>query len=516
MKIVTAQKMREIDQESIEVFGIPEIILMENAGVQVKGEMEQLLGGLQHKKICVCCGCGNNGGDGFVAARHMANQGARVKVFLLGDISHLGPSAQTNLDILVNMNVDVLELAAPRDWDKTQVALAFADGIVDGLLGTGFKGELRPEMEKFIQIINEVQKPVVAIDLPSGIGADDGTIQTLAVNASATVSFGLPKLGLFFYPGAQCVGKLMIDGIGIPKQLLEDSRINQQMMDIHCIQKILLKREGDVHKNSCGRVLAIAGSQGFTGAAALVSQSALRSGAGVVTLAVAQSLQDIMAVKLTEVMTRAVPEKEKGKLGKESLSALLDLAIAYDTVVIGPGLGRDEDTAILIRDFVAKVETQLVLDADAIVAFAGYAHLLRDCKITPILTPHLGEMAKLLGVSVAELREDRIGLTRDAAKDYNCIFVLKSERTIVVFPDGTVSLSTNGNPGMATAGSGDVLAGVIAGLKAQGMSRYNAAMAGVFLHGFAGDLAAERGMTGLVASDIMEALPAARFALGNE
>jgi hydroxyethylthiazole kinase-like uncharacterized protein yjeF len=162
MKIVTAQKMREIDQESIEVFGIPEIILMENAGVQVKGEMEQLLGGLQHKKICVCCGCGNNGGDGFVAARHMANQGARVKVFLLGDISHLGPSAQTNLDILVNMNVDVLELAAPRDWDKTQVALAFADGIVDGLLGTGFKGELRPEMEKFIQIINEVQKPVVA------------------------------------------------------------------------------------------------------------------------------------------------------------------------------------------------------------------------------------------------------------------------------------------------------------------------------------------------------------------
>jgi hydroxyethylthiazole kinase-like uncharacterized protein yjeF len=256
-----------------------------------------------------------------------------------------------------------------------------------------------------------------------------------------------------------------------------------------------LKREGDVPKTSCGRVLAIA---------------------GVVTLAVAQSLQDIMAVKLTEVMTRAVPEKEKGKLGKESLSALLDLAIAYDTVVIGPGLGRDEDTAILIRDFVAKVETQLVLDADAIVAFAGYAHLLRDCKITPILTPHLGEMAKLLGVSVAELREDRIGLTRDAAKDYNCIFVLKSERTIVVFPDGTVSLSTNGNPGMATAGSGDVLAGVIAGLKAQGMSRYNAAMAGVFLHGFAGDLAAERGMTGLVASDIMEALPAARFALGNE
>lgn len=516
MKIVTAQKMREIDRESIDVFGIPEVVLMENAGVQVKSEMEQILSGLQHKKICVCCGCGNNGGDGFVAARHMANQGARVKVFLLGDVSHLGTSAQTNLDILVNMNVDVLQIMSPRDWDKTQVALAFADGIVDGVLGTGFKGELRPKTEKLIQIINEVQKPVVAIDLPSGVEADTGMVQTLAVRAVSTVSFGLPKLGLFFYPGAEYVGKLMVDGIGIPKQLLEDGRINQQLMDIHFIQKILPERARDVHKNSCGRVLAVAGSRGLTGAAALVSTAALRSGAGVVTLAVAESLQDVMSVKLTEVMTYSLPEEAKGILGTAALSPLLALADAYDAVVIGPGLGRDADTVKLVRDFAAAAQTQLIIDADAIFAFSDCSQLLRNCKITPILTPHLGEMAKLLGISVVELKEDLVGLVRDAAKDCNCVFVVKSEKTIVVFPDGTVSLSTNGNPGMATAGSGDVLAGVIAGLKAQGSSRYNAAMAGVFLHGFAGDLAAERGMTGLVAGDILEALPAARFALGNE
>jgi len=516
MRIVTAEKMREIDRESIEVYGIPELVLMENAGVQVANEVEALLADVRQKKLCLCCGSGNNGGDGFVAARHLANRGAKVKVFLLGDMQHLSEAAQMNLDVVSNMNIDILQIASERDWDKVQVSLAFADAIVDGLLGTGFQGCLREPVEKLIHMINEAQKPVVAIDLPSGIEADTGAVTTVAVAASVTVSFGLPKLGLLFYPGAPYVGKLMVDGIGIPYQLLEDSKIQQQLIDIELVQQLLEKRSPTVHKNSCGRVLVIAGSVGLTGAAALASQAALRSGAGVVTLAVAESLQAIMAVKLTEVMTQALPETDRGFLGEAALPGLLELSAKYDAVVIGPGLGRKPATQQLIRDFVCQCEVPCILDADAIQAYCGAGEALREAKATPILTPHLGEMAALLEISVVELKADLLALARQAAGAYNSVFVLKSEKTIVVFPNGMVSIATTGNPGMATAGSGDVLSGTIAGLKAQGMSAGNAALAGVFLHGFAGDLAANNGMTGLIAGDIIAALPAARLGLANE
>lgn len=516
MKIVTAEKMREIDRETIETYGIPEIVLMENAGAQIAGEMDNLLGGLQHKKICVLCGAGNNGGDGLVAARHMLNRGARVKVFLLGDMEYASDSAQMNLTILENMNMDILQIASPRDEDKVQVALVFADGVVDGLLGTGFRGQLREAAEKMIRLINDAGKPVIAIDIPSGVEADTGAVATVAVKAAMTVSFGLPKLGLVFYPGAAYVGKLMIDGIGIPQMLLEDAKIEQQLIDIHLVQKLLGKRAPDVHKNSCGRVLAIAGSPGFTGAAALASQAALRCGAGVVTLAVAGSLHDIMEMKLTEVMTQPLPEVGRGILGETALSDLLDLAAKYDAVVIGPGLGRHPATAQLIRDFVRQTQAQLIIDADAIHAYCGAAKELQAAKLTPILTPHLGEMADLLQISVQELKADILNIAREAAKEYSSIFVLKSEKTMVVFPDGNVSITTQGNPGMATAGTGDVLAGTIAGLKAQGLSGCHAALAGVFLHGFAGDLAAQSGQAGIIAGDIVAALPAARFGITNE
>lgn len=516
MRIVTAAQMRDIDRESSEVYGIPELVLMENAGVQVANEVEALFTSVQQKKICLCCGSGNNGGDGFVAARHLANGGAKVKVFLLGDMQHVSEAAQTNLDVISNMNIDILQIASDRDWDKVQVSLAFADALVDGLLGTGFQGELRESAEKLIHMINAAKKPVVAIDLPSGIEADTGAVAAAAVAASVTVSFGLPKLGLLFYPGAPYVGKLMVDGIGIPHQLLEDKAIQQQLIDVALVQKILAKRSPTVHKNSCGRVLAIAGSAGLTGAAALASQAALRSGAGVVTLAVAESLQAVMAVKLTEVMTQALPEIGYGILGETALPRLLELAREYDAVVIGPGLGRHPATQQLVRDFVRQSEAPCILDADAIHAYRGAGEALGEAKAMPILTPHLGEMAALLEISVPELQTDLLATARRAAGAYNSVFVLKSEKTIVVFPDGMVSVTTTGNPGMATAGSGDVLAGTIAGLKAQNMSAANAALAGVFLHGFAGDLAANKGMTGLIAGDILAALPAARLGLADE
>ena len=516
MKIATAKDMREIDKKSIDLYGVSELVLMENAGVQVAREMENLLGDLAQKRICICCGQGNNGGDGLVAARHLANGGARVKVFFLGDAEKWGPAAKSNFEIIQKMQIDFLEIATDRDWDKVQVAMAFTDGIIDGLLGTGFYGELRPAAAKLISLINEAQKLVVAIDVPSGVNADSGQVQTTAVKASSTISFGLPKIGLFFCPGAFYVGKLLVDGIGIPHFLLESDALGQQLMDVHAVQEILQPRKVDVHKNSCGRVLVIAGSKGMSGAAALTSEAVLRSGAGVATLAVPESLQPVMAMKLTEVMTAGLAEAAPGVLGEAALEDLLELAEKHDVVVIGPGLGRHEETVQLVQAFLASCKKQVIVDADALYACTDAEDCLLEIEKMPILTPHLGEMARLLRISVGELKENLLEISREAAVKYRCIFVVKSEKTIVVTPAGMVSLASNGNPGMATAGSGDVLAGVIASLAAQGLTAENAAIAGVFLHGFAGDLAAEHGMSGLIAGDLVRALPAARCGLGNE
>lgn len=516
MKIATAKDMRQIDKKSMEVYGVPELVLMENAGVQVAREMENLLGEVAQKRICICCGQGNNGGDGMVAARHLANGGARVKVFFLGDTEKWGTAAKSNFAMIQNMQIDFLEITNDRDWDKVQVALAFSDGIIDGLLGTGFYGDLRPSMEKMIALINEAQKLVVAIDVPSGVNADSGQVQTNAVKASSTISFGLPKVGLFFCPGAFYVGKLLVDGIGIPHFLLESDVLRQQLIDVHVVQDILQPRKVDVHKNSCGRVLVIAGSKGMSGAAALAAEAVLRSGAGVATLAVPESLQPVMAMKLTEVMTAGMPEAAPGVLGEAGLEDLLELAEKHDVVLIGPGLGRHEETIRLVQKFLAACKKQVIVDADALYACTDAADCLLEMEKIPVLTPHLGEMARFLGISVGELKENLLEISREAAEKYRCIFVVKSEKTIIVTPEGMVSLSSNGNPGMATAGSGDVLAGVIASFAAQGLTEEKAAITGVFLHGFAGDLAAEHGMSGLIAGDLVRALPAARCGLGNE
>jgi NAD(P)H-hydrate epimerase len=514
MKIAFAQEMRMIDKAAIELYGIPEIVLMENAGYETAVAVEKMLGDLSGKKVCVLAGTGNNGGDAFAAVRHMANRGAKIKVFLMGEAGHLTSSARINFNVVVNMGITVHSVVLQRDWDKAQVALGFSDVVIDGLLGTGYKGQLRENMEKMIDLVNDAKKPVVAIDLPSGVNADTGAVFSRAVNAQRTISFGLPKMGQLFYPGAKYVGELLIDDIGIPGELLEDRKIQQELIDFKYAKKNFVKRAPDVHKGNCGKVLVIAGSRGLTGAAALSSMAALRSGTGVVTLAIAESLHNIMECKLTEVMTRPVPEVENGIMGETALPVLLELAKQYDTVVIGPGLGRHESTMKLVREFVAQAECPIVVDADAIYAYCNEDGDLKKTKKILVLTPHMGEMARFLQVSVSELKESLVESTCKAARKYHAVFVLKSEKTIVVYPNGSVFVTTRGNSGMATAGSGDVLAGTIGGLIAQGFGD-KGAVAGVFLHGFAGDIAAKNGMNGLIASDIITALPAARFAIGE-
>lgn len=514
MKIATVKEMREIDKAALDEYGIPEILLMENAGRETCQAALDLFDGLADKKICVLAGSGNNGGDAFAAARHMTNYGAKVKVFLIGNAAHMTSAAALQRDIAVHMDIEVLPLELDRDWDKLMVVLRFADGIVDGILGTGFQGRLRENTARLIHVVNESGLPVLAIDIPSGVAADTGWVETEAVRAAATMTLGLPKPGHFFAPGAVCTGKLIVDGIGIPSQLLTAGHIQQDFLDEAMAVSLVPARPLEAHKGSCGRLLVVAGSRGMTGAAALASQAVLRSGAGIATLAVAESLHDIMEMKLTEVMTCPLPETAPGVLGLTALPVLLELAGKYDAVLLGPGLGRAAETMEMVRQFTLQTDKPLILDADALQAFCGRAEELKKCRHIPVLTPHMGEMAALLQITVPELRESLLDMSREAAREYQAVFVVKSECTIVAYPEGELFLTSRGNAGMATAGSGDVLAGTIAGLFGQTESSL-APLAGVYLHGLAGDLAAEKCAEGLIASDILVQLPAARKQLAE-
>lgn len=509
MKAATAAEMRKIDQIAIKTFGIPGTVLMENAGVETARQIVAALGAVEDKMICIFAGKGNNGGDGFVVARHLYNQGAKIKVFILAPKSAITGDAKVNLEIIIRMGISVIEVAGSRDWEKAKIAVTFADCLVDALLGIGFTGEVTGDVAQAVDIINNSGKLTIAIDIPTGVDADTGQIRGQAVKADYTVTFGLPKPGLLIYPGAQHVGKLTVADIGIPFKLLVDDSIKQNIVTTGSIKAILGSREPDAHKGTTGKATVVAGSQGMTGAAALTAMAVLRTGAGLVTLGTAESLNDIMEVKLTEVMTRPLPESGGGTIGRKALPYIEDLAAKSNVLAIGPGLGRNDETMAVVRETIKNAECPLVIDADALNALVGHTDLLNQAKALPVVTPHPGEMARLMGVTVKDVSVDRVGIARQAAGLWGAIVVLKGARTIVAYPDGEVYINTTGNPGLATGGTGDVLTGVIAGLIAQGLTTHAAAISGVHIHGLAGDIAAASGTIGLIASDVVAAMPAA-------
>lgn len=506
MKVALAKQMHEIDATALSQYGLPELSLMETAGRRVFEETLRILGRVESKSVIVLAGSGNNGGDALVTARYLFNRGAKVKVFLIGDKAHRTDSFNVQMKILREMGIEILQLETDRAWERLQVALRFTDAIIDGVLGTGFFGELRAPVLKLIRLTNSAAKKIIAIDIPSGVAADTGAVTESAMNATCTVALGLPKPGHFICPGANFVGELVVDDIGLPNDLLSED-IHQTLIDDELAKTLLPARSREVHKGSCGKILVIAGSRGMTGAACLASMATLKAGAGVVILTVPESLSNVYEVKITEVMTVVLPEIKSGIIaGKPSLEILTRAAGSFDAVLIGCGLGRDAETLELVRQLVPAVDTPLVLDADAIFAFNGRADALKLCKQIPILTPHLGELAALLGTTINDLRQSLVLNVKRVAQEYRAIIVAKCECTIVAYPNGEVFISPLGNSGMATAGSGDVLAGTIAGLMKQTPF---APLAGVYLHGTAGDLAAAVKSQGLIASDILENLPLA-------
>lgn len=513
MKFVTTAEIRSIEQRAIEEYGIPSIALMENAGNESVGQIERIIGTLHNKKVSIFAGKGNNGGDGYVIARHLHNRGAKVKVFLIGDKESIAGDALINLQIITYMGIDVIEVANEGDWDKVKIAMTFTDFLVDALVGTGFTGKLSDHMIQIVDSINKINKIVIAIDVPSGVDGDTGQISGTAVKADHTITFSLPKQGLLLYPGASYAGDVTVVDIGIPRTLLIDGKIKQNMITSATVRPMFPKRRPDVHKGSCGKVLIIAGSKGMTGAAALTADAAVRSGAGLVLLGIAESLHDIMETKLTEVMTKPLAEIETGIMGQDAVDEIREMALSNDIVAIGPGLGRHQDTMMAIREIITTIPKPLVIDADALYALINHTHILTEAKAVPILTPHCGEMARLLGLTPEEVNEDRVYITRQAALEWGSIIILKGARTLVAFPDGEVYININGNAGMATGGTGDVLTGVIAALMAQGLSSHEAALVGVYIHGLAGDIVARSGMIGITASDLIRALPAAIFGI---
>ncbi|MFQ5882066.1 MAG: NAD(P)H-hydrate dehydratase [Candidatus Methylomirabilales bacterium] len=510
MKVVTAKEMQELDRRASAEYGISSLILMENAGAGAVREMERCFPGLHRSRVVVVCGKGNNGGDGLVVARHLANQGVSVQVLLLAKEGEFKGDAEINLGIAEKTGLPIAEVTTARELQGQWEALASSDLIVDGILGTGLTGPARGISAEAIELLNRLRRPIVSLDLPSGLGSDDGRVQEPCIRAQLTLTFALPKRSLLLFPAAQCAGEIRVVDIGIPRVLLRDPKLPVNLIEGEAVRAVFPPRDPDAHKGTYGHVLVLAGSPGKTGAAVLCSLGALRVGAGLVTLALPEGLNDPMEVKLTEVMTVGLPETEERTVASQARDGLVDLMEGKRVLALGPGLSTHPETARLVRELIRSAKIPLVIDADGINALAHQPEVLARASVPVILTPHPGELSRLLSVSKDEVVEKRIPIAQKVASTYNIHLVLKGARTLVAEPGGALHVNPTGNPGMATGGTGDVLTGMIAGLVSRGLPPALAAVVGVYLHGLAGDLACQHlGPEAMIATDLLEKLPEA-------
>lgn len=514
MKLVTVEEMREIDRKTIEEFQVPSLQLMEKAGWNVAEVAKEMLRSPLGKGIAIFAGRGNNGGDGFVTARYLLEEGAEVNIYLLGRKEEVKGDARANLKRLTQ---SIVEIKGNKDLDKVRDNLSKVNLIVDALLGTGTRGEVKGVLKATIELLNESGKPVISVDIPSGLEGNKGEPLGICVKAAKTVTMGLPKRGLILYPGAEYVEELKIADIGIPSEVLNDESLKVNLLEEEDISLLLPHRRGDSHKGDYGHVLVLAGSRGFTGAAALASLGTLRSGGGLATLGVAGSLNPIMEVKLTEVMTKPLPETGEGSLSLKAEEEILRLAQRVDILAIGPGLSIHPETSELVRRLIAKISKPMIIDADGLNGLAGDISPLTKSPASIIITPHPREMGRLLGKTTAEVQSDRIGVAQEVASQTGTVVVLKGARTVISDPEGNVYVNPTGNPGMASGGMGDILTGMIASFIGQGLTKIEAAKAGVYIHGLAGDMAAEnQGEAGLIATDLLDKLPKAIKRLQQE
>ncbi len=506
MIVVTAGQMQAIDRHTIESIGICGVVLMENAA---RGATRCFLTRLYRPgigRVGVLAGRGNNGGDGFVMARYLAQRGVDVEVFLAGRAGQINGDAATNLNLLHTLKVRVTEIPDNAAFDSQTGHMRHIVCWIDALLGTGLNADVQGYYRRLIEFLNASQRPVLAVDIPSGLNADTGQPCGVCVQAAVTVTFGFPKIGQLLYPGAGYCGTLEVIDIGIPTAAIQAIAPQQRLSTGALIREKLPRRPADAHKGTTGHALFVAGSSGKTGAAAMTALSALRAGAGLVTLATAQSLNPVLETLVLEAMTLPLPDGGSGALTEQACDALIEAAAGKQCLAIGPGLGVADTTRTLVRRLVQSVELPMVIDADGLNLLTGALDLLRERKADTILTPHPGEMARLCGLTTTQIQNDRIGAARRLAAQCGVHVILKGARTVIAEPGGLVWLNPTGNSGMASGGMGDVLTGVVAGLLAQGCSARDAAVAAVYLHGLAADLVAQDYSRGYLATQVMEAL----------
>jgi ADP-dependent NAD(P)H-hydrate dehydratase / NAD(P)H-hydrate epimerase len=503
--ILTPQQMKAADEFAIFSLRIPSLQLMENAGKSVVEEIKKKIGTLHKKTIVIFCGKGNNGGDGFVIARLAVTEGAEVTVVLMEKENALQGDAFENFQRLLNYGIEKLDFKQfPTSKKKNY------DIIVDAIFGTSFHGTIKGKYASAIQCINTNKKNlVVSVDIPSGLNAETGEASIPSVKANVTVTFGAPKIGFYIQRAKEYCGDIVISDIGLPKKAIDKNSNGIFLVEKKDVQVSIPKRPFNSHKHTVGKIFILAGSKGMTGAALLCSQSAMRTGTGSVILGIPGSQFSIVAKRTLEVMPFGLNSISEGSLAYSSLPEIKKKIDWADVVLLGPGLSQNEETQKLIREIIQFTSKPMVIDADALNALSNHLEILQKRKSKEIIiTPHLGEFSRLVKISSKEIELRKILLGKEFAQKYRLTLVLKGAPTFTFTKNGKIFVNSTGNPGMSTAGSGDVLAGIISSLLSQGNSGEQSAINGVYIHGAAGDHSAKKmGIQGMIASDLIEEIP---------
>ncbi|MFQ5479659.1 MAG: NAD(P)H-hydrate dehydratase [Thermodesulfobacteriota bacterium] len=521
MKVMDAVAMRAMDERALSEYAMKGLQLMENAGRSVAEVVLRELAskGGEVRRVAIICGKGNNGGDGFVCARHLQNAGVEVTVFSLTRPGNFKGDSGVNVRCWQKMGGAVNCLKSSADLTKQISSMRHAHVVVDAVLGTGLTSAVEGFYGEVLEFINTVKGTVISIDVPSGMNATTGEVDGAAVRAGITVTMALPKLGFYLAPGSGLTGRVEVADIGMPASMLTDKALKHNLITAESVSSILMPRRAETHKCTYGHVALLGGSPGKTGAPYMAAMGAMRCGAGLLTIGLPAGLNNIMECKTTEVMTWALPEDNKGTIGEEAYGEIKELLQGKAALVAGPGLGVSTGLKALLKSLIGEVSLPVVLDADVLNNFAGSPDDLKGAASREVvLTPHPGEAARLLGVSTADIQGDRIGMAAELAKRAGALVVLKGFHTIIAAPDGEIYINTTGGPALATAGTGDVLAGMIGGLLGQGQSAVHSAITAVYIHGLAGDVISNRhgGPKGLIATELLAELPRLLNSLTHE
>lgn len=498
MKVVTTKEIYELDKKMVEEYGIDSQILMENAAISVVNFLDKKFLDLKNKKVLVVCGSGNNGGDGFCIARKLHSLNVVVKVFIIKE-EKLKGDAKLNYERIKKLKIEII-----KDFDRLKDEIKENDIIIDAIFGTGLNREIEDKIKEIIQNINSSKKYILSVDLPSGINSDTAHEMGISVKADATVTFGLPKLGNLLLPGFERCGELIVSNISYPPEIYREIKIETND------PVSLPERKKSFHKKNFGDILFIAGSKKYIGAPYFSSYSFLKCGGGYSRLATVESIVPYLSIKAKEVVYYGLKETEDGTISKENLEVLKEIVNGVDMVIIGPGIGLNRETDDLILNLIDYIEKPLLIDGDGLTIIKDQLNLIKERRNITILTPHMGEFMRLFKIDKEAIEKDKISILLESSKKFNSIIVFKGFHSLIAYPDGSLFINLSGNPGLAKAGTGDVLNGVIAGMFGLGFDIKVAVRMGVFMHGFTADiLKKEKGEDGYCATDLVDYLPKA-------